>query len=323
MRARGVIPYLLLGSLAVHAAVIYGWDPGFLAKEKAAPSQPDVIELVPLNPGPAPLTAPGMQLLPAPAPPAPPAPLPPPRPAHGQVVDTPNLPESPTPPENARFLAEKNIRVAKETAGPGGDRPGFSGSPHPPSPPAGGPPVPELKRIQEAQAAPPEATGPGLEARKLYPSYKDLWQLSPAPGAKESKSPAGAGDLLGVPGGRIDYLDGVVSGEITALNTQAFRFAAFYNRIKAAVRAYWDPSSAVLRSGQPRHDLDTYVRVVTDAQGKLISPPEVIHSCGYPAVDEAAVRAIQHATPFYGVPEAVLNDQKQFDEVWGFHVVLR
>jgi len=320
MRARGAIPYLMLGSLAVHAAVIYGWDPGFLAKENAAQRQPDVIELVPLNPGLAPATAPGMQLVPAPN--SQPEPLPPPRPARGQVVETPNLLESPTPPENARFLSERNIRVAKETAGPTSDRPGFSGSPHPPSPPAGGPPVPELKRVQ-VQEAPAEGPGPGFEARKLYPSYRDLWQLSPSPGAKESSSPAGAGDLLGVPGGRIDYLDGVVAGEITALNTQAFRFAAFYNRIKAAVRAYWDPSSAVLRSGQPRHDLDTYVRVVTDAQGKLVSPPEVIHSCGYPAVDEAAVRAIQQATPFFGVPEAVLNDKKQFDEVWGFHVILR
>ena len=296
---------MLLSSLAVHAAVFYGWDPGFTSAEQAALRQPNVIELVPLKPAPeseAVPKAPEVEVHP-----------------RGQVVETPNLPESPVPPENARFLSERNIQVAKETAGAPGERPGFSGRPQPPAPPAGGPPEPERKRIQ-AQA---QSSEPGLGPSKLYPSYRDLWQLSPRSGAKESSGPVEAGELADPLAGRIDYLDGVVAGEITALNTQAFRYAAFYNRIKTAVRAYWDPSSAVLRSGQPRHDLDTYVQVVTDVQGKLVSPPQVIHSCGYPAVDEAAVRALEHATPFYGVPDGVLNDKKQFDEVWGFHVILR
>jgi len=34
------------------------------------------------------------------------------------------------------------------------------------------------------------------------------------------------------------------------------------------------------------------------------------------------VRAIQKATPFYGVPEGILNPERRFDEVWGFHVIL-
>jgi outer membrane biosynthesis protein TonB len=313
MQARGAIPYLVLGSLAAHAAIFYGWDPGFTSAEQEALRPPNVIELVPLKPGAEPLAPARLETL---EPPKPPEPPPPP---HGQVVETPNLPEAPVPPEVARFLAEKNIRVAKETASALGERPGFSGSPHPPSLPAGGPSEPERKRVQEQAQSP----GSGLQPNKLYPSYRDLWQLSPASAGKESSSPTEPGELADPGAGRIDYLDGVVAGEITALNTQAFRYAAFYNRIKAAVRAYWSPGSAVLRSGQPRHDLDTYVQVVTDAQGKLVSTPQVIHSCGYPAVDEAAVQAIAQATPFYGVPEGVLNDKKQFNEVWGFHVILR
>ncbi|OGP61037.1 MAG: hypothetical protein A2V67_03570 [Deltaproteobacteria bacterium RBG_13_61_14] len=257
----------VLASLSLHGAGFYGWDPTARpGREKAKPEE-KVIELVPFKP------------------------LEEPFPVHGQVVETPDLPAADQAPENARFLAERNLRVDRETLGRVADRAGRrSGAMTPPVPP----PLP-----------PAETQEPGLRlaAKELYPSFRDLWQMVPDAG------------------GRIDHVEGVAQGEVTALNTQEFRYAAFYNRLKQAVRAYWDPQPAVLRSGMPRHNLDTYLRFVTDADGKLLLV-EVIHSCGYPAVDQAAVRAMEQATPLYGVPKGLLNEKGELDEVFGFHVIL-
>lgn len=269
MNGSRAIPFFILASLALHGAGFYGWDPTARPGGDQARPEEKVIELVPIKPAEEP------------------------EPIHGQVVETPDLPEADLAPEHARFLAERNLRVERETIGRVADRMGRRSAPMiPPQP-------------QEPKEPAAESQEPGLKlaAKELYPSFRDLWQMVP-----ES-------------GGRIDHLEGVAEGEITALNTQEFRYAAFYNRVKQAVRAYWDPQPAVLRSGWPRHNLDTYVHFVTDADGRPLLV-EVLHSCGYPAVDQAAVRAMEQATPFYGVPKALLNEKGQLDEVFGFHVVL-
>jgi TonB family protein len=269
MNGQRAIPLFVLASLALHGAGFYGWDPGASSGREPAKPEEKVIELVPFKPPEEPF------------------------PVHGQVVETPDLPAADQAPENARFLAERNLRVDRETLGRVADRVGRQSGAM--TSPLAQPPAPSQAEAGES--------GGKLAAKELYPSFRDLWQMVP-----ES-------------GGRIDHIEGVAEGEVTALNTREFRYAAFYNRVKQAVRAYWDPQPAVLRSGMPRHNLDTYLRFVTDADGKLLLV-EVIHSCGYPAVDQAAVRAMEQATPFYGVPKGLLNEKGELDEVFGFHVIL-
>lgn len=272
MKPARALPWFLLASVAIHGAGFWGLGEGPEPAQNLPRPKEKILELVPLPPAEEPL------------------------PLRKQVVETPDLPAADQPRAEARFLAERNLRVDRETLGPvalrssGRGESGGADSPHPP------PPEPP------AENAPEDLK---LGVKQLYPSFRDLWQMMPEAGA-----------------GRIDHIEGVAEGQITALNTQEFRYAAFYNRVKQAVRAYWNPESAVLRSGWPRHNLDTYLRFVADAEGRLLVV-EVIHSCGYPAVDQAALRALERAAPFYGVPKGLLNEKGQWDEVFGFHIILR
>jgi len=219
----------------------------------------------------------------------------------GQVVDLgEQSPDDPPPPENARYLSERNMRVERETVRKG--RPG------------GG----ERKNNI--------SLGRGEDDRSRDSSARD-GAVSRAKNRGESAytredlllSMADIDDVLKGDHGSLDYLPQAARGDITSLNARRYAYAAFYNRLKKVVAFYWEPWPAVERIGWTGRTLETKLRLVVEADGTLESV-EVVSSCGYPEVDAAAVRALRKSAPIYNIPKALLNKEGRFDEVWSFYI---
>lgn len=204
----------------------------------------------------------------------------PPAEAHGQVVRTtpPAVPPR-EPPKNARYLAEHDSVVEKETkargAGDGNPRAvpppqatqppaGLAGRPdarpdaRPEASPAAPRPEPERRREQERPRLALNFTPRAdvREAEGLRNSRPEARREAPAPGETGPQGQPGADgarrtlDLhpsaalyqppqVAGTGGSPDYLPGVEEGNGTFLNTREWKYAGFFNRIMAEVRPNW------------------------------------------------------------------------------------
>jgi TonB family protein len=284
------------------------------------------------------------------APVPPPTPLPEPVPS-GQVVNAARPLEPPKePPKNARFLAEFDSAVEKETrsrhSGLG------SGSPAQPSaparPPGGAAGQPDA-RADAAAPKPPAEERPRLAFNFQPRGELRRQQLTPSPERSPAPSPApGAAGPQGLPGadgsdhkldlrpgaaayralggGSPDKIDGVDEGESTFLNTREWKYAGFFNRIGAEIYPSWVRefrSAAEARdpSGQRflYRDRETVVNVRLDPQGTLIDV-RVIQSSGAPFLDDAVVKAWRETQPFPNVPKGLVNERGEVAFAWSFTV---
>jgi TonB family protein len=94
-----------------------------------------------------------------------------------------------------------------------------------------------------------------------------------------------------------------------SLNVRKWKFASFFNRMKAEVRKRWQPA-AVLQgldvSANGGRDRYTALQVTLDANGNLVSATVEIPS-GVPALDQCAVDAFRAAAPFANPPPALVD----------------
>lgn len=263
------------------------------------------------------------------APVPPPAALPQPTPS-GQVVmaDRPKD-ASRKPPQDARFLAEFDSAVEKET------RSRHVG--------LGGAQVPRPKVETGPRGKPADTAERKTEPRKLAFDWKPSPVLerslrglreptsSPAP----QTSPAGPRGFLDGDGGekRIDLrpsasaylavngggtpdrITGVDEGEQTLLNAREWRYAGFFNRIGAEVYPNWVRemrTAAQDRDPQAQRylykDRETGVWVRLDSEGKLLDI-RVVKSSGATFLDEAVLKAWRETQPFANVPKGLANDR--------------
>jgi len=113
-------------------------------------------------------------------------------------------------------------------------------------------------------------------------------------------------------------------GEVTALNTKAFRFATFWNRFKQDVSEHWfplvdyeigarDPNGAIYG----RTDRVTALKIVLDGKG-TVKAIEVSHSCGLAFLDDLAVKAVREASPYYNVPPALIDPRGELSFEFSF-----
>lgn len=284
--------------------------------------------------------------LPRPPPPPPPEPAPESKKAMGQVVDL--GPTNDQKPKDARFLSEHDSSVEKETrsrhakagyaqplptpsapgvqaATPPGEKgksersvPGIEGTPAAqraaerkvasasPSPEgqAGGPRTPQ----DGAAPAPAPGVGEGGERRAGAPSENPL--IAPGTLARAAGGPAP------------DHLDGVEEGEGTFLNAKQWKYATYFNRIKQAVAATWDPLSP-LDARDPDHsmfgykDRFTLLGVTLDDSGRLKSLV-VEQTSGVEFLDRAAVTAFRSAQPFMNPPRGIVDGHGEIKFSFGF-----
>lgn len=106
-----------------------------------------------------------------------------------------------------------------------------------------------------------------------------------------------------------DALTEVPEGDGTFLNTREWRYAAFFNRVKQAVAAKWDPNGRLRAKNRSPgfNERVTTLHVALRPDGSL-SDVYVAKSCGIDELDQEAVRAFEQAQPFSNPPAALVEN---------------
>ncbi len=288
-------------------------------------------------------------------PPPPPAPPEAKREEKGQVVDL--GPTNDKKPKDARFLSDHDSSVEKETrsrhakagyerALPTPSAPGAQASAPPGQGGKADRPAPGLegtageKRAAEQKVAtlsPKPSPSPSEQGDLAAPrAEREGLAPVPAPGeggeggqrraGKPNENPLIApGTLARVAGGPApDYLPDVEEGEGTFLNAREWKYATYFNRIKQAVSATWDPHTPYVARDPDgktfgRSDRATLVDVTLDDSGHLKSIV-VAHTSGLDFLDRAAVNAFEKAQPFMNPPRGVVDERGEIR--FGFTFVL-
>jgi TonB family protein len=252
----------------------------------------------------------------------------------GQVVDV--APGNNQVSPDAKYLAETNNRVRKQTkAREQVAKYGRAAA----------------KDLESTQAPAAEAKGGGqpvataeehlrrlMREGGLRPRLTDLMQATPPPEAtppttegtggegeggdaqQRSAGPETAAEGGGAPN---DDLAGVAEGEGTFLNTREWKFAGFFNRVKQAVSAHWDPNGRLRAKDPGGHrfgglDRVTFVNVTLRPDGTL-ADIYVARSSGLDFLDAEAVQAFERSQPFANPPEGLIhNGMIQFG--FGFNI---
>lgn len=241
----------------------------------------------------------------------------------GQVVQAPPSKDR-RKPEKTRFLAEHDSRVEKETRsrirlpgidktapspelkGQGKESQTLKGGMRAAEQVLGPPPPPDLDKTGRGQSSSVQRAPPSLEDINLQPSMESI-----------ASALAGTG---------LDNLDGIIDGDMTALNTTSWEFASFFNRVKRQVERRWHPGTEY-RKRDPYgniygfKDRATVLLVVLRGDGSL-KKIYIMDPSGAPFLDEEAKRAVELAAPFPNVPEG-LKDKRDGLVKFTFHFLVQ
>jgi TonB family protein len=268
----------------------------------------------------------------------------------GQVVDLP-VPREEKRPEDARFAAEHDSSVAKETKKTGhfqesarqGDLNGTASESRPAEPQGDGRlamRTPNLGRfLKETGVSNP--AGPVGRAGSAYgafdPGRPEPSGTVPELGEEAHPRPGGGGPQGGagvtllpsqqqlaraIGGGTQDALPNIDEGEDTALNAKKWRFASFFNRVKRQVAEHWHPEE-VYRQRDPtgmiygRKNRYTALRIQLNSDGRL-SHVAVEQPSGLDFLDDTAIEAFKEAAPFPNPPHQLVESNGLINFGFGF-----
>ncbi len=163
----------------------------------------------------------------------------------------------------------------------------------------------EQKKIKKGEGVfrraeqPSKSEGQRAEEQGGLPAPKDYRSLLPSLGPKAILKRIGS----------VDHVEDVDRGEETFLNTKQYKYAWFFNRVKAGVVQHWNPLQAH-RSVDPYgrvygvRDRMTVVEVTLDARGAL-KDIYLQRDSGTTHLDDEAIRAFRAAQPFPNPPEGL------------------
>jgi TonB family protein len=220
----------------------------------------------------------------------------------GQVVDV--APGNRQVPPEAKYLAESNNRVERETRAK--EQTNTYSVARPKSAPQ-----PEARPAVAGEQVPPPVSGVSLA--ESYFGRRQASPLSPTlspPGERgEVVAEATGGEATEGGGAPNDDLTDVSAGDGTFLNTREWKHAAFFNRVKQAVSAKWDPNARLKarRDGLGALARTTVLHVALRPDGTL-AEVAVGRSCGLDALDVEAMNAFSKAQPFPNPPTALVQD---------------
>lgn len=240
-----------------------------------------------------------------------PAPLHP----NGQVVDV--APGNNRRRDDAKYLAETDNAVDKETRAKNQvakySRATAKTSEHPELMPS--------SKGQVPQSAAPPPSGINL-AESMLGRRAPVPSLLPstlsgtgtpdavaAPVGTEQGTAAGGSDVTEGGGAPNDALD-VAEGDGTYLNTREWRYASFFNRVKQAVAAKWDPNGRLKRRGDRGLGAamrTTVMHVALRPDGSL-ADLYVAQGSGIDELDAEAMTAFTRAAPFSNPPPALVEN---------------
>ena len=269
--------------------------------------------------------------------------------APGQVVQ---LPKPVTPmerPRDAKYVAEDDSKVEKETKKQGryDDRAAAppmlamrSQTPAetsaPPTPP-GAEGSPGARRREQAQPPAPEAPAAPTPAipdpdgiHPLQPGLPPRAPTDPAETAGAGRRSPGTMPLTpsstqlaqAIGGGTQDHLPDVDDGANTALNAKGWKFATFFNRIKRQVAQHWrpaeqyekrDPTGHIYGSGQWVTMLHISLKPDGSLSGVTVAKPS-----GLEFLDDEAIEAIKRASPYPNPPTQLVGQDGMIAFKFGF-----
>lgn len=236
-----------------------------------------------------------------------------PRP-QGQVVDV--APGNNRQAKDAKYLAETNNRVERETRAKVQTNKYSVATPTTSATPEA---MPSAKGVEAPKSEPPPASGVSLaesvlgrrEASLLSPGVQPSGEREteePRPLGTETGSTAGARGAMSEGGGAPNDALDVPEGDGTFLNTREWKHAGFFNRVKQAVSAKWDPN-ARLRARRSVSFVQkvTVVHVTLRPDGS-VADLFVAQSSGDDALDAEAMNAFTKAQPFANPPQQLVEN---------------
>lgn len=306
----------LLASLALNALVAR-WlvDAGAFARPR--PGDRTEVALAPIAPG-------AWEANRAVRPPTP----------RGRVVELPpEQPASDRPPDDARFLADRDAAVERETVSRDAGRyPRLAPRREPGAAAARGARVagrsaPATADARSGPARPRKgdrvsATRPGLPLRAAPEGERSTGDPLAAGPPSPGPAPRGPPDLrpsaeslariAGGPG--MDGYREVEEGDETWLASREFRFATFLNQMRRAIAEFWYPSvERAIRERDPEgtdvfyRERTVVLHLTLDRSGS-VRRLSIAESSDVAFVDEVALEAVRAAQPFANPPRAMFGD---------------
>lgn len=237
------------------------------------------------------------------------------RPA-GQVVDV--APGNERRSSDAKYLAETNNRVERQTVAREQtnkySRATPKTAPNPVELPlARGRPAPSLLGASAAELFTSQfGVKPRLSELFQKPSHGHDEGATPSvetPGSPSEESPMPGSDSTQGGGAPNDALSDLPQGDGTYLNTREWKYAGFFNRVKQAVSAQWDPTGR-LRSKNKQLGIAERVTVlaVSLRPDGSVADLFVAKSSGVDDLDQEAMKAFEKAQPFANPPAALVEN---------------
>jgi outer membrane biosynthesis protein TonB len=161
----------------------------------------------------------------------------------------------------------------------------------------------------------PAGTGSGSEGGRRRTSGSPFGLpggLSLIPPDMAGRDPVRKYSFSSSPYASDDYIPDVEKeGDTNILNSIPFRYAGFFERVKSAVRAHWDPNRVYnLRdpTGQIYAQIDrfTTLSIVLDDSGRILESSVEAQS-GLKFLDDEALRAFWAAGPFLNPPRGLID----------------
>ncbi len=225
-----------------------------------------------------------------------------------QVVDSPIPPHEDRRPqvegEEAPWLSDRTVRVKQQMKSSSQMKGSFELGAKPAGPESLGGPT-DLPGVLASPEEPGEDLTEDEEGTVLLTESPLTYQKGKAKPAV-SLMPTFGSMSGAIQGTGIDSLEDVKEGPKTLLDTDEWKFAGFFNRVKQAVAKHWHPAKQYMihdPTGQVYgyKDRETLLRVVLDCKGQL-KTTYVQEPSGADFLDDEAVSAIKNASPFPNPP---------------------
>lgn len=230
----------------------------------------------------------------------PPAKAQPPSPAARPVPPAPKVAEAPKPAPRAPELTKSAPQPPAPT--PKGEEPAYEGRSAQTQPQtAKAQPEPHPQQPQPQQQTPPPS--PGSEPRVASVPQP----VSPPPGM--FRAPGGGGGLQGGRGG--------IEGQAVPLDTPEPRYQDYFNKVREKIKRNWIyPREAGDRGIEGELLIEFGIAKSGELQFILLRK-----TSGVPILDEYALRAVQLASPFPPVPDAISKVGLPINGIFRYQIV--
>jgi TonB family protein len=225
-----------------------------------------------------------------------------PEPPRRAVSPTPPAPKAPSLPAPAAPRVAEAPKAAPKAPSPA------PRSSEPEPAPKAAPPAPESEQSQTAKPSPqPQPAQPQPPAPAANPRVASVPPQPPPPAGMFRRGGGG-----GLKGGR-----GGIEGEPIPLDTPEPKFQDYFNQIRERIKSKWIyPYEASSRGIEG--ELQIEFGIAKSGELQFI---EKRHSSGVELLDDYAMRAVQLASPFPPVPDAISKGGLPINGIFRYHIL--